>query len=85
MAGELKTLSKLTTTQIATLAACEGLAAALWAQGGGSVGWIAADPKERNEFRMIAARLMIEHHNQARTIDAMETPAQVKAYIPLDD
>lgn len=85
MAGELKTLSKLTTTQIATLAACEGLAATLWAQGGGSVGWIAADPKERNAFRLIAARLLIEHHNAAPVIDEMETAGQIKTFIPLDD
>lgn len=87
MAGELKTLSKLTTTQIATLAACEGLAATLWSQRGAGTktGWIGAEPGERNAFRLIAARLLIEHHNAAPVIDEMETAGQIKTFIPLDD
>ena len=88
MAGELTTLSKLTTAAIGTLAATETLAATLWDQrkADPKIGWIAAGKAQRNEFRLIAARLLIEHHNEASIIDSLETPGLVRRdYIPLDD
>lgn len=87
MAGELTALSKLTTDAIGTLAAAEGLAATLWDQRDADpkIGWIAAGPAQRNEFRLIAARLMIEHHNEAKTIDVLGTPSLIRHHIPMDE
>ena len=88
MAGELTTLSKLSSSAIAILSTTESLAATLWdqRQADPKVGWIAAGKDQRDEFRLLAARLLIEHHNEASTIDRLETPGLVRrVYIPLDD
>lgn len=85
MAGELITLGGLEKSAIAALAAVEGLAAQMFWQKGESGDWSEATVQKRNAYRQIAARLLIEHHNEAPTVNALVTPDHVKAAIPLDD
>lgn len=85
MAGELTALGGLQHSAIAVLAATESLAAQMFWQKGESGDWSDATIQKRNAYRQIAARLLIEHHNEAPTVNALVTPDHVKAAIPLDD
>lgn len=72
MAGELKAFAECTPAHFAALASVEGLAMALWRQDPRKVAWEDEATGIRNVYRQRAVRLMIEHHNNAQAINALQ-------------